>query len=49
MRKTQLTSSNLISNEMKVNGNALHTRMEHGVVGANISGTDIVTIDDWSG
>lgn len=30
---------------MEVNGNALHTRMEHGV-GANISGTYIVTIDD---
>lgn len=48
MRNTQFTSSNLISNEMEVNGNALHTRMEHGV-GANISGTYIVTIDDWSG
>lgn len=48
MRKTQFTSINFISNEMEVNGNALHTRMEHGV-GANISGTYIVTIDDWSG
>lgn len=48
MRNTQFTSSNFISNEMEVNGNALHTRMEHGV-GANISGTYIVTIDDWSG
>jgi hypothetical protein len=31
MRNMQFTSSNLISNKMEVNGNALHTRMEHGV------------------
>jgi len=48
MRNTQFTSSNWISNEMEVNGDVHHTRMEHEVV-ANITGTYIVTIDGWSG
>ena len=47
MSNTKVTGLDMLSNEMKVNGNIFHSGMEHRIR-KELSGPCIVTINDWT-
>lgn len=47
MSNTNGTGLDLLSNEMKVNGNIFHSGMEHRIR-IELGGPYIVTINDWT-